>query len=400
VTSEARPREIRGVLVTDGETRAALAAVRSLGRRGLAVHVASSAPRSLAAASRRCAAEHVTPDPEQSPAAWVEAIERAVQALPQPALVLPVTEVATANLLGHGVERRRLVAAPPRAAFEIAVDKLALGERAAAAGLAVPRTRLLEQPSDFAALPEGFAYPVIVKARRSRWLDAAAWRRGGVHVVRDAEALRRLESAPDLGGGALLQELVPGHGEGLFFLADRGETRVVFSHRRLREKPPHGGVSVLCEAAPPDPLAAEAGARLLKDLGWHGVAMLELRRAPDGTGYVMELNPRLWGSLQLAIDAGVDFPALLVDLVRGAPIATPTPRYGVRTRWLLGDVDHLWLALRDADERRSTGRTRSRVLLDFARAFVDGARLEVLRWDDPRPFLRELAAWLRALRRS
>ena len=47
---------------------------------------------------------------------------------------------------------------------------------------------------------------------------------------------------------------------------------------------------------------------LLDELNWHGVAMVEFKVTEDGTPYLMEINTRFWGSLQLAIDAGVDFP--------------------------------------------------------------------------------------------
>ena len=66
----------------------------------------------------------------------------------------------------------------------------------------------------------------------------------------------------------------------------------------------------------------------------------------------------------------------------------------MRTRWLLGDLDHLLIALKRPEMREATGRSRSAVVLDFLRSFADGSRLEVLRGDDPRPFLRELRLWL------
>jgi predicted ATP-grasp superfamily ATP-dependent carboligase len=127
--------------------------------------------------------------------------------------------------------------------------------------------------------------------------------------------------------------------------------------------------------------------------------MLEFRRAPDGRAALLEMNPRLWGSLQLAVDAGVDFPSLLVDLHRGLPIASPEPRLGVRTRWLLGDLDSLLISLRRRRIRELTGVSASHAIGDFLRSFVDGSRSEVLRRDDLRPFLRELGQWLGELRR-
>ena len=81
---------------------------------------------------------------------------------------------------------------------------------------------------------------------------------------------------------------------------------------------------------------------LLRALGWEGVAMVEYKRdVHSGEHVLMEVNGRFWGSLQLAIDAGVDFPSLLARVALGEKPA-PVTRYrlGVRTRWTLGDLDH------------------------------------------------------------
>lgn len=384
------------ILVTDGDTRPALAAVRSLGGRGLAVHVLASRSGSLAGVSRYCAGESVVPDPAREPGAWVAALKEIAQARCA-TLVLPITEVALGALYAEGAPAQLPLAAPPRAAYEIVTDKHRFLARAAEAGIDVPRSLLLERPAErLGELPAEFAFPVVLKARRSRWLDdAGRWREGGVRLVRDEASLRAAAADPGMAGGALLQEFVPGHGEGLFVLADRGRVVARFAHRRLREKPPTGGVSVLCESIAPDPQLVSAGERLIAALDWHGVAMLEFRRSPDpaGRAVAMELNPRLWGSLQLAIDAGVDFPALWLALLRGLPLGAVEPRVGARSRWLLGDLDHLLIALRRPAMRRAIGRSAVGVVAAFLASFFDGSRLDVLRPTDPRPFLRELRAW-------
>jgi len=382
------------VIVTDGETRPALAAVRSLGARGLPVHVLATGPRALAGASRFATALHVVPSPEREPEAWADAVARIAGTLPG-ALVLPVTEVALGSAFAFGLERRVALAAPPREAYARAVDKGALLEEARACGIPTPSGVLLETPAALETLPPGLAYPVVLKARRSRWLEAGHWRHGTVRVLRDAEALRRARDEAAFAAGALLQEWVPGTGAGVFLLFDRGAARVRFAHRRLREKPPSGGVSVLCEAVAPDPDLLAWSEALLRRLGWHGVAMVEYRRAPDGRAWLMEVNPRLWGSLQLAIDAGADFPALVVALERGEPLPSIAPRVGVRSRWTLGDLDHLLIALRDRRQREATGRGALRVVGDFLRSFGDGSRGEILRRSDPGPFVAELRTWLR-----
>jgi predicted ATP-grasp superfamily ATP-dependent carboligase len=114
----------------------------------------------------------------------------------------------------------------------------------------------------------------------------------------------------------------------------------------------------------------------------------------------MELNPRLWGSLQLAIDAGLDFPRLLLALHADAPLPELDFRPGVRSRWLLGDVDHLLIQLRARSGASTGSHARRTSFAAFLTEFFSGARLDVLRWDDPGPFWRELRDWLRGGVRS
>jgi hypothetical protein len=113
----------------------------------------------------------------------------------------------------------------------------------------------------------------------------------------------------------------------------------------------------------------------------------------------MEVNGRFWGSLQLAIDAGVDFPALLLAAATGEPVP-PVSQYavGVRSRWWWGDVDHLVARLRRSREALSLPADapgRWSAIRDFLTIHAGSDREEILRRDDPRPFWRETRQWFR-----
>lgn len=382
------------VLVTDGETRQALALVRALAPRGVRLEVLAARPGSLAGASRHAAAEHVVPDVEADPAGWARAVAARLEEGPE-TLLVPTTEPAIGTLHQHGIAARARVATPPRDAYELACDKWTLLARAAEAGFAVPQTVLVEEPESLRETPAGMSLPLVVKARRSRFLVEGRWRRGTVQRVDEVRALAGAAADPGLRGGAIVQPFVAGRGEGLFFAADRGRVVAAFAHRRLREKPPTGGVGVLLESATPEPGLLASAERLVAALGWHGVGMLEFRRAPDGHAWLMELNPRLWGSLQLAVEAGADFPGLVLALHAGAAMPAFAPRAGVRTRWLLSDFDQLLITWRRRAVREQIGTTRRAALAAFLAGFR--TRDEIWRWDDPRPFARELAGWVRAL---
>jgi len=128
--------------------------------------------------------------------------------------------------------------------------------------------------------------------------------------------------------------------------------------------------------------------------------MLEFRRRPDGRAVLMELNPRLWGSAQLALDSGADFASWLLALHADGEPPSARPRSGVRLRWLLGDLDHLLIGLRNPRARRAVGAGRLQLLARFAREFGSGAKLDVWSADDRAPFWCELRSWLRSLQRS
>jgi predicted ATP-grasp superfamily ATP-dependent carboligase len=157
------------------------------------------------------------------------------------------------------------------------------------------------------------------------------------------------------------------------------------------------------ESIPLDERLVGPGLRLLDALGWNGVAMIECKREQaTGRQVVMEVNGRFWGSLQLAIDAGVDFPALLVRCATGEIVPEcQCYRVGIRSRWFWGDVDHLYLRLsrsRAELQLEDEAGSRLRALLDFLRVYRGRDRCEVWRWRDPAPFLVESMQWLRILR--
>ena len=198
---------------------------------------------------------------------------------------------------------------------------------------------------------------------------------------------------------SLIQERIVGPGMGIFVLCEHGAVRTAFAHRRLREKPPSGGASVLCESVALDPALLAQAARLLGPLGWHGVAMLEYKQdRRSGTPFLMEVNGRFWGSLQLAVDAGVDFPYLCCQLALGtAARRSGSYKVGIRSRWLLGDLDHLLLRLFHSDRDLPDG-APSRAA-DAARVPEAGRRAVCTTrssgGDDPRPALYELRQYAR-----
>jgi predicted ATP-grasp superfamily ATP-dependent carboligase len=382
------------VLITDGNERVALAVARSLVRVGHSVWVAAPTRVSLAGVSRGVRPCVLAADPLADPAGYAAELARMARDHGADVL-LPITDPSVEAVLAHAA------ALPPRLAlpfpdlttYRTASDKARVLELAQECGYGVPETRVIPTPGDGedAVRDPGF-FPAFVKPHRSVVSMGGIRRKLMVTPVADAAACRRvLDALPHAAFPILLQRRVDGVGEGFFALRWAGRAVAMFAHRRLREKPPAGGVSVYRESIPLDERLAGPGLRLLDALDWQGVAMIECKReAGTGRQVLMEVNGRFWGSLQLAIDAGIDFPSLLVGCVAGEAVPeTHGYRVGVRSRWFWGDVDHLYLRLRDGSAR-----------LQALRAFLRLSRRdrsEVWRWDDPAPFVVETLQWLRLL---
>lgn len=390
--------------MTDGDQRAALALVRSLGAAGHEVHVCSTRRRSLAGASRFSRAEAAVPDALRHPAEYVAAIAELLARWRIDAL-LPVTEPALLALLP---ERERwpdvCIPFPKLATFQRMANKEAVLEAASAIGIAVPSQHRLTSAHDLSALLNEVEYPVVLKPSRS--IGEAGGGRAKVEVAHAANASQlraRVTAYPEAAFPLLVQQRIMGPGVGIFVLLWEDEPVAVFAHRRIREKPPSGGVSVYRESIAADPALAAASITLLRRLEWQGVAMVEFKvEEATGTAYLMEINGRFWGSLQLAIDAGVDFPALLLRACAGEqPDAVTGYRTGVRSRWWWGDVDHLITRMRRSAaslDLPAGERGRLGVIRDFLRVRPGVDRNEVLRMRDPLPFVRESIEWFRNLR--
>jgi predicted ATP-grasp superfamily ATP-dependent carboligase len=306
-------------------------------------------------------------------------------------MLLPMTELTTSLLLNRkDAFPDTVIPFPQMSTIDALANKCTLMRTAESLNITIPRTWYVDDPASVATLRDKLTFPVVLKPGKSWLLYADEWHRVAVKFPQTYQSLEQfIHSEPGLQAHPfLIQECVTGEGQGIFALYDHGKPLVFFAHRRLREKPPRGGVSVLSESVAADPRLIEHARALLDTAAWHGVAMVEFIQAKDGTYYLMEVNTRFWGSLQLAIDAGVDFPWLLYQTAFGSPPERELDyRSGVRLRWLLGDLDSLYLTLRD---RHFPVKTKLSTLLQFLKPAPFRTRHEVNRLSDLGPFWCEL----------
>lgn len=382
------------ILVLDANERSALAVTRSLGRLGHRVIAADTGSASLAGASRFATRRLAYPDPYSSPSAFIDFVLAMVDK-GEADVIIPCTEVTT-YLLCQASQQLQSVHhyLPTFPAFEELSDKGRLFHRASHANLTIPETVWMEPGSDPLSDARNLGFPVVMKPYRSRILDSDGWLTTSVKVADSEKSLTRIlqQSESFRRFPWLLQQFIPGTGAGVFSFHVPGQETRYFSHTRIRERPPGGGVSVLSESAPVPEDMVGIATRLLDVEGWRGPAMVEFRVDPHGTAYLMEINPRLWGSLQLAVDAGFDVPRMLLEgAVRGTPECTGEYEPGHRLRWLLGDLDRLYMVFRS---KNHTLNEKARDALQFLNPGWPRTRYEVNRLGDLGPFWHELRHYL------
>ncbi len=395
------------ILVLDGRQRSALALVRSLGRRGIHVAVGEENHPCLASVSKYCRHRFKYAPPAKAPRPFIDSILDELRR-DKYSMIFPMTDITCYLVSEFREEIAKYTQVPlvDRETFAKASEKLEVIETCKSLGLPVPRTWKLEKRSDIDDFIAEFQFPVVIKPRRSRYLIDNAWVLTGVDYAFSAEELRRKikDYNPKL-PPPLIQERIPGQGAGTFVIFNKGELRGIFSHKRIREKPPSGGVSVLCESAPISPLMRDYSVKLLQALGWHGVAMVEFKiDSRDNIPKIMEINGRFWGSLQLAIDAGIDFPYMLYRMTKDGDVPEQFDyRVGVQSRWLIGDFDHLMMIMlksRNALRLPKGHPGRLKTLYEFVKFFKPRQKYDVLRFNDIRPFCHELGLWFKNLSKS
>ncbi len=133
------------------------------------------------------------------------------------------------------------------------------------------------------------------------------------------EVAQAVEELTLFGGTVLIQQFLSGEREAVSFLYANGEVYARFAHWAKRMEPPLGGVAVFRKSiAVPQDIGDQAE-RLVRAINLEGCCHVEFRRDAAGKPYLMEINPRLWGSVELAIRAGVNFPSPDVPMGQRGP---------------------------------------------------------------------------------
>jgi predicted ATP-grasp superfamily ATP-dependent carboligase len=341
-----RPR----VLVTDAEERAALAACRGLSAAGYHVSTAASGRLAVGHWSRASRERFTLPDPRDDPAAYAEQLGELLRRSPQDVL-LPGSEASLIAVSSHRalIEPWVAVGLPSHEFVLRALDKLLLQREAASAGLAAPASVVCSSTGEALRAAHALGFPVVVKPARSFALAGGGLRKG---VARVATAEAKLgQAVAALRMPVTVQQYTPG-AKIVSCAGVRTERQLLglTLARYARTWPPEVGSASMARTVQLPEGLPSAVETLLARIGWVGIFELELLDLGDGRLAAIDLNPRVFGWLALAVAAGANLPALWCDHLLGriqpeASAALP----GVLYRWEDGELRHV---LRELGHRR------------------------------------------------
>lgn len=353
-------------LVTSARTRVAYNICKSLARRGIEVVVADTSPHAMTFHSRHAAGTARYTSPFRDEECFVADIERIIRR-ERIDVLIPVLEET--YMVARHQERLAASAGLLLADYQSILrlhDKQSLRLLAANCGVAMPATLTLDEVARDDTAAHGLPYPVVVKPKQG----------GGGWAIRDAaspEALQAVvqELRADL-SRYLVQQRVQGDTVCVAMLYDDGKPVARDAYRTLATYPAPYGQATLRESV--RCTQAEDGLKALLDASaWKGVCEADfIVDAATGQAFLIDVNPRFWGSLVQSIACGVDFPYLYYKLALGEHDFDPQgARSHAVTRWLGGDALRFATNLRTADGKLAflrdsfRSRLRSRMFDDF-----------------------------------
>jgi len=371
-------------LVTNADDWMSLAAIRSLGRHGVKVTAASHLNKSMGFHSKYCAQRAYYPDPKKAGNRVSDHLLKMVKKNGFD-VFLPVGEDALIPVMKS---RDRFsphvkLPFPDFMTMDKADDKSKTFKEAVKAGLAIPKTLFMEDLSDVGKAVKKLEFPVVIKPYRG------CGSRGHVVLNSPKNIEKIFRSTVSVHGPSMIQEYINGDKYSVSALFDGMHRPVrVCVHRVLKQFPLSGGPQILSETVH-EPGIMEFGLKMLRHLKWYGLAHVEIVvDRKEGKPRMIEINPRVYGSVSLPIAAGVDYPWLLFRMAVGEEIKPDLSyRAGVRCRLLFpGCFRHLVRVMFGVQNRGGFDcPSRMSTLADFFKFYGRDLHYFILSKDDPMP---------------
>ncbi|GAC1388653.1 MAG: hypothetical protein NVS4B12_01660 [Ktedonobacteraceae bacterium] len=381
-------------LILDAKLRQSLVTVRSLGSRGIriaALEVANNLEKARSVptfSSRWCKRVGVVPSYEHNTEPFLAYLRQFVDTIGAKVLITS-SDGTLAVLREHRAEfeQRTRVALANEAALSIAINKDKTFEIAKQLGIGVPRGVTVASVSEVAEAIRDIGLPAVVKPVESwLWGEQLGVRLISELVTTLEEAYLAVEKLTQFGGKTQFQQFLSGKREAVSFLYAHGEIYARFAQWAKRTQPPLGGTSVYRQSIEMPGDIGNQSERLVREINLDGYSEVEFRRGSDGKAYLMEINPRLSASVEVAVRAGVDFPYLLYQWALGERIDRVEGYLpGGWMRYLEGDII---TTMQTITQRGRPGVTPiPQAFLEFFTAFLVPTGYDYVDWRDPMPAL-------------
>lgn len=212
--------------------------------------------------------------------------------------------------------------------IEVAFNKDKTMDFAFKLDVPIPKTTILCSEDDLKDIKN---YPVVIKSSDNSG--------NFVKYCNDELELAQKFTSLSLSSktSIIAQEYILGFGCGFYGVYNNGKLIAHFLHKRIKEFPITGGASAVAESYFDEKLYTY-GKKICDELKWHGPIMVEFKYDIKTDDYkLIEINPKLWGSLDLTVEAGVNVPEILIDIALGRHINNFYGYKYLKYRWIFPD---------------------------------------------------------------
>lgn len=361
------------IFVLDGRSLASLAIVRSLGKRGFEIQCGEEFGLNLTRFSKYVKKSWIYPSPGTNPDAFMEEIKK-ITLREKFDMIIPVRDDTTLLMAKYAQDLSHITSLyiAEYDTIRLLQDKAETIRIAHRCGVPHPRTFFPEE-TDCKEILKNLKTPFLIRARIS------SGSRGIALVKKPDDFFEQYDSVRRDFGEPMIQEFVEkkSYCTACVLLDHHSDVVASFAYERVKEYPLSGGPTVVGISCANDEVTGYA-ITLLQSIGWKGVAEVEFIIDQDGIPRLLEVNPRFWMPLNLAIQSGVDFPYLLYQLAIKNPVSTPeTYTIPMKYRWVIPN-EILW-ALASPHKKQAF-----RELLTFREKNICFGELS---WKDPLPVL-------------
>jgi len=384
-------------IILDGHLQSALAAVRSLGQKGIKVVCGGPRKTAMSLFSRYCGETFVYTPAGQDKEKFIADLLNILKNLKEKAVIFSFSDETflSVSQKREKIEPYAELLLSNKESVDVAFNKEKTLRLAKENGIPIPETHFVSRIEEAEGLAPKLTYPLIIKPRQSyAWKEGEGILGTTVYINSPEKLIEEHESlAAKMGESPLIQELIGGEEFGIFGLFEHGQPLALFAHKRIRSISPLGGASCLRESIKMPPEMKEYSLRLLKVLQWHGPAMVEFKvDEKDKLPKLMEINGRFWGSLPLAIYAGIDFPYLYYQMAEGKNIGTNfSYKENIKSRHLLADCKNLFSVLLDKGKIDGIKYPdKAETIANFFKFFEKDLYYDVESLSDAKPFFMEI----------